>query len=681
MNILNNVSTAEWILNNAFQSLIILLIGWGIVRLARSKSAPLKSVVILLTMSLLLLLPLMNVSFPSILNARFGPTLAIKQVATNAADNGSPSYSSPEKNVISTDKSASSIHKNGFILSWIHMINLLGILWGVGALLFLIRFLCGVLSLQKMKKSLLPVNSPTIGKILRESNSVFLRPIKTRIYESAIVRSPLVLGFFRPFILLPSDSLKKMHPNDIRSVLTHELSHIYHRDQMIGVLQRFITSLNWWNPIVHALSSTLSRAREEISDNHVLLRINSKEYAECLINLAEDKSFLRRFSVATAMASSHIPLKDRVNLILSKERNMETRLKKSTFFSLVLFSCVFLAFIASYRMSFATEVDENPRVNLVEQEEQTEKEQTVRARGDVKPPKVIKKVEPDYPEEARKEGIEGVVILESTTDKYGVVQEVKILRSIPALDQAAIDAVKQWIFEPMVIDGEPIGVIFTVTCQFRLDDEKKDTAKQSGIVGGVISGVIGGVVGGVEGGVEGGVKGGVVGGVVGGVEGGVVGEVKGGVLGGVIGGVEGGVIGGVEGGVEGGIKGGVEGGVIEGVGGAIVGEVKGGVVGGIQSEIEKGILILEDDERPRLIKRKEPVYPKAAIKDGTEGEILLQVTIDKKGQVEKVKILKSIPALDDAAVEAVKQWVYEPYLVDGEPVKVAFNVKVIFQLK
>jgi len=92
-------------------------------------------------------------------------------------------------------------------------------------------------------------------------------------------------------------------------------------------------------------------------------------------------------------------------------------------------------------------------------------------------------------------------------------------------------------------------------------------------------------------------------------------------------------------------------------------------------------LVIEDSKRPRLIKRKEPVYPKAAIKDGTEGEILLQVTIDEKGQVEKVKILKSIPALDDAAVEAVKQWVYEPYLVDGKPVKVAFNVKVIFQLK
>ncbi|MCJ7579853.1 MAG: M56 family metallopeptidase [Candidatus Aminicenantes bacterium] len=589
INILNNVISAEWIINMAFQSLCILLIGWGIVRLLKSKSAPLKSALVLITMVLLLFLPLMNVSLSSLFHKSFGPTLSIK-LESNSIEKSSqtpnsffwtPPTSQIQNEGLPEDISRMTAKKTSLGLFWIHVINVFGLLWGIVSLLLFFRFLYGAFSLKKLRKGLTAVTNPQIETVFNELKSVFSHPIHTKIYESSQIRSPLVLGFFKPFILLPSESVKKMQQNDIRSVLTHELSHIYHRDQMIGILQRIITSLNWWNPLVFTISATLSRAREEISDNHVLLENNSKEYAECLINLAEDKSFIKRFSVANAMASSHLPLKERVNHILSKERNMETRLKKSTIGTLVLLSCALLVFIASYRMTFATEVDEDPRANLVEQEKQTEKEQAVRARGDIKPPKLIKSVKPDYPEEAKKEGIEGAVILEATTDQDGVVQKVEILRSIPALDQAAIDALKQWEFEPMLINGEPKGVIFTVTCRFSLEDEEKVVDEQ----------------------------------------------------------------------------------------------------GGIQNEIEQEILILEGDKIPKLLKKVDPVYPESARKEGINGEVIIQVTIDESGLVEKAQIIKSIPELDGATIEAVQQWTYEPYLVDNKPIKVSFNVPINFRLR
>lgn len=94
----------------------------------------------------------------------------------------------------------------------------------------------------------------------------------------------------------------------------------------------------------------------------------------------------------------------------------------------------------------------------------------VRAEGDIKPPKLIKKVDPVYPQQAKEAGVEGVVILEVTTDVFGRVANVRVLRSIPLLDQAAIDAVRQWVWEPLVLDGEPRGMIFNVTVAFRLKD-------------------------------------------------------------------------------------------------------------------------------------------------------------------------------------------------------------------
>lgn len=93
----------------------------------------------------------------------------------------------------------------------------------------------------------------------------------------------------------------------------------------------------------------------------------------------------------------------------------------------------------------------------------------VRAKDQIKPPKLIKKVNPVYPEEAREEGIQGVVILEILTDKEGKVASIKILKSDSSLlNQAAVDAVKQWKYEPLILEGKPTPVIFTITVAFRL---------------------------------------------------------------------------------------------------------------------------------------------------------------------------------------------------------------------
>jgi len=97
-----------------------------------------------------------------------------------------------------------------------------------------------------------------------------------------------------------------------------------------------------------------------------------------------------------------------------------------------------------------------------------EVEAPIRAVGEIKPPKLLKEVKPIYPEIARQARVEGVVIIEAVTDIYGRVAHVKVLRSIPLLDQAAVDAVRQWVYEPMIINGRPRGVIFTVTVTFKL---------------------------------------------------------------------------------------------------------------------------------------------------------------------------------------------------------------------
>lgn len=86
-----------------------------------------------------------------------------------------------------------------------------------------------------------------------------------------------------------------------------------------------------------------------------------------------------------------------------------------------------------------------------------------------KPPKLLKKVEPVYPEIAIKSFIQGSVVLSATTDINGRVIEIKVIKSDhPILEKSAIDAVTQWIYEPYIVNGKPRPVLFMVTIKFML---------------------------------------------------------------------------------------------------------------------------------------------------------------------------------------------------------------------
>jgi len=94
--------------------------------------------------------------------------------------------------------------------------------------------------------------------------------------------------------------------------------------------------------------------------------------------------------------------------------------------------------------------------------------QAVRVGGQIKEPKKLKNVNPVYPDIARQARVQGVVILECTISPQGKVTDVKVLRGIPLLDQAATDAVRQWVYTPTLLNGVPVPVIMTVTVNFKL---------------------------------------------------------------------------------------------------------------------------------------------------------------------------------------------------------------------
>ncbi len=95
------------------------------------------------------------------------------------------------------------------------------------------------------------------------------------------------------------------------------------------------------------------------------------------------------------------------------------------------------------------------------------KASAIRVGGKIKAPIKMNDVAPVYPAIARNAGVAGVVIVEATIGADGKVIDAKVLRSVPLLDQAALDAVRQWEYAPTLLNGVPVPVVMTVTINFK----------------------------------------------------------------------------------------------------------------------------------------------------------------------------------------------------------------------
>jgi periplasmic protein TonB len=130
-------------------------------------------------------------------------------------------------------------------------------------------------------------------------------------------------------------------------------------------------------------------------------------------------------------------------------------------------------------------------------------------------------------------------------------------------------------------------------------------------------------------------------------------------------------------------------GVVGGVPGGVPGGQMGGVIGGIISSTPVAVPKVATPQRVRvssgvvsglLVRRVQPNYPPLARQARIQGVVILRAEISKEGNIENLQLISGHPMLAPAAIEAVKQWKYRPYLLNGEPVEVDTEVQVNFTL-
>jgi TonB family protein len=223
------------------------------------------------------------------------------------------------------------------INQWKVLMNQFGFLWlavtlgCVGRLVYELAFLKGYCN------SLQEVEDDRTSAILQEINESFGLRKKPRFFVSSRLISPISMGMQTPLVILPAGLYQSIGDGELRAILMHELAHIYHYDHVLGLLQRFIKALYWWNPFVYRLCNILSVAREEVCDNYAISGMESAaSYATLLVSLIEKTSLVSRMPCTAGMATPYESLELRIKNIVSKERDMRVKTNKGMISAIVV---------------------------------------------------------------------------------------------------------------------------------------------------------------------------------------------------------------------------------------------------------------------------------------------------------------------------------------------------------
>jgi GWxTD domain-containing protein len=189
-------------------------------------------------------------------------------------------------------------------------------LWLVGVILIYARSLAGSLALRRMRQrgvcSAASQWKEELGRLamrVRVSRSVEL-------LESCFADAPIVIGHFRPVILVPLGLLSGLPATQIETILLHELAHIRRHDFLVNSLQRLVEGLLFYHPALWWISSVMRRERENCCDDAVVaIHPDKQEYARALAALEHHRIVAREAAIAATGGS----LMKRIHRLLSPE--------------------------------------------------------------------------------------------------------------------------------------------------------------------------------------------------------------------------------------------------------------------------------------------------------------------------------------------------------------------------
>ncbi|MCI8326236.1 MAG: BlaR1 family beta-lactam sensor/signal transducer, partial [Lachnospiraceae bacterium] len=199
-------------------------------------------------------------------------------------------------------------------------------IWITGILVMILLIINSSFHLHILKKSALPLQSSEIRKLYQHCLKELNITKNISIRSTAFLKSPIIVGFFRPCIYLPihliSDYVSTGELRPIRFMLLHELQHYKHKDLLSNYLMNFAGVIYWFNPFIWYALKQMRSEREIACDTSVLQMLEEssyEDYGNTLIDLAE-KISLTPFPFATGFGKNKRQIEQRIINIASYEK-------------------------------------------------------------------------------------------------------------------------------------------------------------------------------------------------------------------------------------------------------------------------------------------------------------------------------------------------------------------------
>jgi len=229
-------------------------------------------------------------------------------------------------------------------------------IWIIGILAMILLVFKSKSRLSKLKNSALPLQNSEVRRLYNNCLAEMSIKKDIPVYSTAFLKSPIIVGYWKPCIYLPIHLISDYKATDMRYMLLHELQHYKHKDALINYLMNIAGVIYWFNPFVWYALREMRNDREVACDTSVLKMLNENDYEDygnTLINFAEKVS-LTPFPFATGISGNMRQMKKRIMNIASYEKpSFWKRLKGITAFML---TAVLLIGLAPMLSTYAADI-------------------------------------------------------------------------------------------------------------------------------------------------------------------------------------------------------------------------------------------------------------------------------------------------------------------------------------
>jgi|GEM_PF-4236121 len=267
---------------------------------------------------------------------------------------------------------------------------------------------------------------------LPEGLTVFASDRNYSIRCSSSISGPMVTGFFHQVILLPGDMVTRLSPDTIGQILYHEYAHIQRNDIRIMLVQKILSALYWWNPVLHLMMRCLNQSREMACDERAVLHTsNIRIYTRSLLSCAEHILVTRQPPLMVGIFHNRRNLTQRIERL--KTMNIKMIEHSKTTSLLWSISLISITLVAGYTVT--------PRLALADQIPFAGEQ------GQNLFP--VSKTAPVYPKQAVEQKLEGYVIVKFDILADGTTDNVTIQNSSDEIfNKPTIAAARSFVYKP-----------------------------------------------------------------------------------------------------------------------------------------------------------------------------------------------------------------------------------------